>query len=360
MIAFNFRILNLCYQSSFNLLTRFVGGVMFKFNRIVQLSLTVFIALIFVQCGSDPLEEAEKAFNKGDYSRAIVHYSEAKKQHPDRKSIDEKIAVSYMLHGQKLFQKTKNIKSFSKNFSRGAEFIPPEPAAEFKKKYSEILASLARAYLNTKPENDIQKEEFLNQAIDQLEEAIYQDPDNQQAIDMLDKIKSENFQKMLDKGRSFYKQAIREKNNDLFFSAEYYLKKARYFDPFSEESKKLLSKTRKKTLRVLDYRQDLAIAIVEQKWFKGTLLLDVEVENNTSNPVFVKAANFYITDTDGNRYELDGKMMKTLKVNVFKDQTVPVRKSVGGIIALKVAGKTDLEALHYRLDADKIFSKFFP
>jgi tetratricopeptide (TPR) repeat protein len=230
--------------------------------------LTIFVLIIFIlsQCGSNPAEEGEQAFQKGNYNLAIKHFLEARKQDPSNNILNEKIALAYMYRGEELFSKTKNIKSFSGNFEKSNDFIPENPSVEFKENYSKILYSLAKGYNDSNPQNDIEKEEFLNKSITYLEEATFQDESNSQAAELLEQIKTENFQKMLDKGKDFHNKARKQGKNDLYFTAEYYYKKAAYFDIHNEEAKKLLSKTRGKTLSILNIQEDLAIAIADYAW----------------------------------------------------------------------------------------------
>ena len=116
------------------------------------------LAFLTIQCGSDPAVEGDNAFKSANYNLAVKHFLDARKQNPaEKQTYEEKIALSYMLRGKSLYEKSRNIKSFSGNFEKSLEYIPENPSDFFKKEYSEILFALGNGYLQSKPENEIQK-----------------------------------------------------------------------------------------------------------------------------------------------------------------------------------------------------------
>ncbi len=334
--------------------------------KFIKKILTVFLFFIFslslFHCGGNPSEDAEAAFQSGNYKKAIQLFGEARKQDPKNQSYNEKIALSFMKRGQDFYQRNKNIQSFTGNFEKATEYIPENPSAEFKKSYSEMLFVLGEAFISSKPQNEIQKEEFLNNAITNLEEALFQDDTNVKADSLMEKIKADNFQKMLDKGKDFYQKANKQKNYDMYFSAEYYFKKAAYFDLYNEEVKKLLSATRKKTLSVLNYRDDLSLAIAESKRQKGKMILDIRIKNYLPDPVEVNIENFEVFDLEGNAYSVDTAWMsKNLGKNGMKNTTLDQNKTfVDGIIAITIPDKIKAEYLSYKIEDSKDSRKYFP
>jgi hypothetical protein len=141
-----------------------------------------------MNCGSDPAIEGDKAFQNENYNIAIKHYLQAVKDKPEEKQVfEEQIALSYMLRGQKLYSRSKNVKAFSGNFEKGAGYIPVEPSKKFNQEYSKVLFDLAVAYLSSRPENEIQKEEYLNKAIGYLEDANVYDNTNSSADSLFSK-----------------------------------------------------------------------------------------------------------------------------------------------------------------------------
>jgi len=320
------------------------------------------LAVAMNHCGGNTAEEAEKAFQNGNYKVAIQLFGEARQQNPDNPLYNERIALSYMYRGDEFFTKTGNIKSFEGNFEKATNFIPETPSPEFQKAYSDMLFKLARAYMKSTPQNDIQKEEFLNNALSRLEEALFQDESNRQADSLIAKIKLDNFQKMLHKGKDFYEKAGKQKNYDLYFSAEYYFKKAAYFDIHNEEVKKLLSRTREQTLKVLNYRDDLAIAIAEYQRKDGHIVMDLRLKSYLPDPLEINVDNFELYDIEGNTYRLDKEWMsKKLAKGAMKNTKLDAKKSfVDGIIVFNMPQKIKLEYLAYKINDDKVSRKYFP
>jgi hypothetical protein len=319
-------------------------------------------AFLFFHCGSDPAVEGRNAFEAGDYGLAIKYYLEAKKANPDaQQAYDEKIAISYMKHGEKLYEFKQNVKTFSGNFEKSHEYIPAQPSAEFKTEYSKMLCSLAKAYIAAKPENDIQKEEYLNNSIQYLEDASFNDENNKEAGDLLARIKADNFQKMLNKGNDFYSKAGKTKNNDYYITAEYYFERAADFDIYNQEASAMLSKTRAKTLSILNNREDFAIAIADMNRQPAHLILDLSIKNYATAPVAVDLKKFGIVDKDGNSYAVDPKMMnEKFKDNQLKNQNLAELKLVDGIIVFSIPNKAQIDYLSYQVDEAKTVKKYFP
>lgn len=331
-----------------------------KFPQFVTFLIAASFLIVLLGCGGNPYEDGMNAMQKGDYNLAIKHFSEAKKATPNDKIVLEKLAQAYMLRGEELYGKTKNLNSFTGNFTKGEEFIPSDPSAEFQVEYSKLLFNLANAYQNTSPENDVQKEEFLNKTIAALESAIGYNPDNSEAEQLLNKIKSDNFSEILDKGKRLFAQAKKENNKDLYFTAEYYFKKANNFDPDNKDAASYLSKTRKQTLDVLDVGQDFALAIPDNQYDKGSYIFDIYVQNNSPDPVNIKHTNFIVIDKDGNSYPLDKDMMVKLSSKLIPEKSLTDRKINNGLLVFKTKKKIDIDYIGYKLSEDKIVKKYFP
>jgi hypothetical protein len=315
--------------------------------------------IVFLGCGGNSLEEGLNALEKEDYNLAIKHLSEAKNEQTDNPVINENLALAYMLKGKDLYDKRKNLSAFTGNFSKGEEFIPATPSQDFQVKYSDLLLEMANAYQNTVPENDVQKEDFLNKTIACLETALGYNPENTAADELLIKIKSDNFSQILDKGIRLYNQATKEDNKDLYFTAEYYFKKANNFDSENKEAANYLSKTRKKTLDVLDVAQDFSLAIADHQYSKGSYIFEIFIQNNSPNPIEIKHDNFILQDKSGNNYPLDKATMSKFK-NILPEKSLTDRKTISGIIAFKMNKKVDLDFIGYQLSENKIAKKYFP
>jgi hypothetical protein len=330
----------------------------------ILLSLIILSGLSFmtIHCGSDPAVEGENAFENANYNIAIKHFLEARKSNPaEKQTYEEKVALSYMLKGKILYERSRNVKSFSGNFEKSLEFIPDNPSEYFKKEYSRILFALGKGYQEARPENEIQKEEYLNKAIQYLEDAMYNDENNTSADSMLDKIKADNFQKMLNKGNDFYKKAGKTKNGDHYITAEYYFQRAFYFDIHNDEAKKMLSKTRQKTLSVLNNREDFAIAVADMNRQSKSLILDLTIKNYATSPVAIDIKKFEIVDLDGKSYSLDkGTMDSKFKGKSLKNQELAELKFADGIIVFSIPSKVKIDYLGYRLNEDETVKKYFP
>jgi len=320
------------------------------------------LAFLAIQCGSDPAVEGDKAFESANYNLAVKHYLEARKQNPtEKQTYEEKIALSYMLRGNTLYKKNHNIKSFSGNFEKSLGYIPESPSDYFKKEYSKILFALGNGYLQSSPENEIQKEDYLNKSIQYLEEALFNDENNISADSLLAKIKVDNFQKMLNKGNDFYSKAGKTKNGDHYITAEFYFQRAAYFDIYNEDAKKMLSKTRKKTLSVLNNREDFAMAVADMSRQSKSLIIDLTIKNYATSPVSIDIKNFELVDLDGKTYPMDNGMMDSkFKGKSLKDQKLAELKFADGIIVFSIPSKVSIDYLGYRLNEDETVKKYFP
>jgi hypothetical protein len=315
-----------------------------------------------INCGSDPAVEGDKAFENENYNLAINNFLEARKANPaEKQTYEEKIALSYMIKGKVLYERSKNVKSFSGNYEKSLEFIPDNPSDYFKKEYSKILFALGNGYQQARPENEIQKEEYLNKSIQYLEDAMYNDENNTSADSLLEKIKADNFQKMLNKGNDFYTKARKTKNGDHYITAEYYFQRASYFDIHNDEAKKMLSKTRQQTLSVLNNREDFAMAVADMNRQSKSLILDLTIKNYATSPVSIDIENFEIVDLDGKTYSLDTAMMDSkFKGKSLKNQKLAELKFADGIIVFAISSKVKIDYLGYRLDEEETVKKYFP
>jgi len=320
------------------------------------------LAGLAIQCGSNPAVEGDKAFESANYNLAVKHFLEARKQNPaEKQTYDEKIALSYMLRGKSLFEKNHNIKAFSGNFEKSSEYIPQNPSDYFKTEYSKILFALGNGYQEASPENEIQKEDYLNKSIQYLEDALYNDENNSSAESLLAKIKVDNFQKMLNRGNDFYAKAGKTKNGDHYITAEYYFQRAVYFDIYNDEAKKMLSQTRKKTLSVLNNREDFAMAVADMSRQPNSLILDLTIKNYATSPVSIDIKKFVLVDLDGKNYPLDTQMMDSkFKGKSMKDQELAELKFADGIIVFSIPNKVSIDYLGYQLQEDVTVKKYFP
>jgi hypothetical protein len=166
---------------------------------------------------------------------------------------------------------------------------------------------------------------------------------------------------MLNRGKDFYTKAGKTNNGDHYITAEYYFQRASYFDIYNDEAKSMLSKTRKKTLSVLNNREDFAIAVADMNRQRKSLILDLTIKNYATSPVKINVDSFELVDLDGNFYSLDKTMMGTkFKGKTMKNQELPELKFADGIIVFAIPSKVKIDYLGYRLNEDETVKKYFP
>ncbi|HGY55725.1 MAG TPA: hypothetical protein ENK44_08495 [Caldithrix abyssi] len=324
--------------------------------------LSLFFSLIFWRCGGNPEADGDEAFKQGDYKHAIGFYLQVKKTQPQNSRIDEKIALSYMQYGKKLYDKRRNLKAFVGNFEKGEGFLPEgEHSPEFNKDYSNLLYYLAKAYYETEPANEIQREQYFSKTLDYLDQALLIDMENQAADSLLSSIKQEHFQKMFEKGLGFYKQARKDRNNgDLFLSAEHYLARAVSFNPDHEEAQKYLKKTRKETLSILDYDKPFALAVAATTYKGKTFLIDFTGVNNTGADFTFDPQKLVIIDEGENEYTFDKSLTEKYKNGLTEAVTLKARKRVDGVLVYPLSKKTKLLRLEYEMPDGYVVKKYFP
>jgi len=313
-------------------------------------------------CGGNREAQGDSEYAEGNYDQALIHYLEVKKSNPQDANINEKIALAYMQKGLKLYQQRKNLDAFIANFEKGQEIYPKENAsADFKSAYSKLLTQIAQAYQSTPPKNEIQKELFFNKTIQSLEEALVNDPENTEADEVLAKIKSENFQKMYDRGVQFLERAVKERtNHDLFLSAERYLSRAVSFDPNNQEALNRLSEARKKTLSIINMDMDFPVAIADFKITSGHVLLDITGINNSGGQIIFDPAKLKLVDRDENEFRFDKTETDKFENGLTQTVELAPRKQVDGPIAFAVPAGTKLKSLEYELGEGIIVKKYFP
>ena len=326
----------------------------------------IFIILTFslIYCGADLVEEGKKAYSNGDYTQAINLLTEAQKEDSTNRSYNDIICLAYLYRGEELYQKTRNIKAFNGNFKKAKKYLPANPTAEFNKKYGQMLLSLANVYYTKKPRNEEEKEFYFENALNRIKQAMAVDSTNSAADSMLAQLKVDHFQNLVDKGESLYKKAGRTRNADLYFMAEYYLKEALEFEPDNRKIHNLLNKIVQKTLPVLNYREDVALAIAGYSNERKALIMTLSIKNYTAEPLFLNLANFKLVDSDGNKYGVNEEEMKKRELfgetcikNTVLNQQNP---SATGIIAFNAPKDVKLAFVNYHISKNKFARKYFP
>lgn len=325
--------------------------------------LIFFIFTFFLlQCGGSKLEEGDQQYAQGNYTKALNSYMSYKNDNPHDKSINPRIALSYMNKGKELYAKTHNIETFSGNFEKANNFLGEGfTLPDHKLQYSELLYELAHAYKVTKPQNEIQKEQYFNNSLDFLALSLEANDNNQKADSLLSLIYDENFQKMFEKGTTFYNRAKKERNNpDLYLSAERYLTKAVEFDPGNEEAEKYLNSARKQTLGILQSNYPLSFCVPNFKQKANFVFIDFTIQNFSTEAIIFEMDKLEITSDAGEIFKVDLKKTTELE-KAFIDKTkLQPRKRVDGQIVFSLAPDTKIESLSYNYNDETVFTKYFP
>jgi len=319
---------------------------------------------LLLQCGTDYYAEGEKAFQNQDYTNAIKNYEQALPEAENPQVINEKLALSYFYRGRDLFQKTRNIKAFTGNFEEAEQYIPHHPSEPFKKEYSRILFELGRAYAESKPRSDAEKDEYYNNSLSMLDEALYVDSTNTKADSLIEKIHFDNFQGLLDKANKFYERASRTGQVDLFLSSEYYLKIAAEYKHDDPGVISLFRKIKKKTLPVLNYRDGVSLAITAYSAEKDGMAMIMTIKNYLSKPVELNLNNFTMVAKDGNRYGVDHEALRVRKLfgeNVLENTTLNSDQPLTeGIIVFAAPPESGVAYIIYQVDRRRQSRKYFP
>jgi alkyl sulfatase BDS1-like metallo-beta-lactamase superfamily hydrolase len=336
------------------------GGVVRPLTYLIIVILT--FSAIF--CGADLVEEGKKAYSSGDYTQAINLLTEAQKEDSTNRSYDEILCMAYLYRGKEIYQKTRNVQAFDGNFDKASKYLPANPTIEFNKKYVQMLLSLAKVYHSAKPRNDEEKEYYHENALDRIKQAIAIDSTNSSADSMLAQLKVDYFQNLVEKGEELYKKAGRTGNADLYFTAEYYLKEALEFEPENKRINNLLNKIVQNTLPVLNYREDVSLAVAGFSRERKAIIMTLSIKNYTSEAISLNLANFKLVDREGNKYGVNEEEMKKRELfgetcikNTVLNKNNP---SASGIIAFSAPKDANLAYVNYHISNNKAAKKYFP
>ncbi len=336
------------------------GGIVKRSKIIILFIMTI----IIFHCGTDFTGEGKVAFNNGNYSEAIKHFTRAQEEDSTNRGNDKMICLAYLYRGEELFKKTRNIQVFSGNFEKAQKYIPIPPDAEFNKVYSEILLALANAYLIVKPANEEEKDYNFDKAVSTVKQAIEIDSTNAAAESLMVQLKEDHFQGLIDKGENYYKKAGRRGNADLYFTAEYYLKEALEFESDNKRINNLLYKIIQKTLPVLNYREGVSMAVAGYRSERKATVVNLSIKNYTSNPVNLKLDNFKLVDSEGNQYSVNEDEMKKRELfgeTCIKNTVLNAQSSSAtGIVAFDAPQDIKIAYIQYQINGQKYVRKRFP
>jgi len=332
-----------------------------KINRPLLLTLTVFT---LQNCSENIIEKGKKAFIEKNYNEAINLLTSPEIELQKRtKYVNEITVLAFMYRGQELYNKTKNIKSFTGNYQSGKKYLPDSTTNQFDQEYSKLLTSLAEAYSKTKAENDIEQDKFNKNSIEIVNLAIHYDSLNTSAHELHDELKNRNFLDLLNKAKSYYSKAQKLNDPDLYFAAESFLNDASEYDPDHEEVRSLRRKIKKSTLGILNFNDGVALAVTDQLYDKEKLVMLLAVKNYKNKSVSVSPEKIELADIKGNTYEPDTEEMK---VRELFGQKIIKSKNLNnsdpyteGIIAFDVPKNIIISYIALKENGKEISRKYF-
>jgi hypothetical protein len=184
------------------------------------------------------------------------------------------------------------------------------------------------------------------------------------ADSLLDRLKLEHFQGLIDKGINLYKKAGRTRNPDLYFTSRYYFKQAQEFESDNRQIVDYLHRIKAKTFSVLDYREGVSMAIAGYKQERKATVVNLTIKNYTANPVQIKLGNFTLVDVNGNSYRFNEQEMQ--KRELFGETPVkntvlnPENPSVSGIVAFDAPPDIKIAYVNYQINGNSYARKYFP
>jgi hypothetical protein len=326
----------------------------------LTLLLSFTLCILFLQCGSSDLEEGDAQYAEGKYTQAINKYLAYKKSNPGNTEINSKLALAYFSKGKQLFDKTRNLETFIGNYKNSLDYLPEKFAtSEENKQFSQLLLAFAKAYRETKPNNEIQREEYFNNTLEHLGQAVNYDPDNTEADELIDQIYAENFQKMYDTGLKNYNDAKKRKDPDLYLKAERYLKRAVEFNNSHEDALNLLNTTRKQTLSILEADYPLSFCIPAYKIDKTNCFVAIAMQNFSDAPINVNLNALKITTTNGDVISADLKKTAELEKALSEKAELKTNTVLNGQVIFTLPANAKPEQISYTHNDEKTFRKYF-
>ena len=329
-----------------------------KFFGLILISLLLFL---LTACGGDKSVDAEKAFLQGDYTKAIEGYLQVHKQDSTNQRVRERLALAYMYRGQELYKKINNLSSFVRNFEEGQKYIPLEPSSEFNRVYSQIVFQVGQAYYKARPANEVEKEMNLNKTTTLMHQALDLDSTNVDAQNILDEIKLNNFQKIVDKATGIFNRAQSRNDVNLYFDALTQIRKAQNMGGTTPELRRMLSRIYNKTLGVLNFEDGLALAVLNEEYVSSKMIFSLVIRNYLSAPVTLSFDNFVLADYRGNQYNVDKEIMaRDYNMIGIKQLALNHGEDMGGFLVFTVPDSVSFDYIGYRIGAGRLSKKYFP
>ena len=328
-------------------------------------SLLLTLLIVFIQfCSQNIAEKGEQAYLAKDYNDAIKLLTSSSLDPQKRTNHTKEIIVlAYMYRGQELYLKTRNVKSFSGNYKSSYKYLPETQSSEFRLQYSALLSSLAAAYSEAKAENEFEQDKFDSKGIELVNTALSYDSTNDAAHKLLGRLKEKNFLKLLSKSNTLYIKAKKLDDVDLYFAAEACLNDAAKYDVNNPDLLNLRKKIKRSTLGILNYSDGVSMAVTDQVYDKGKLVMLLAVKNYQKKPVSIQPDKIELIDVRGNTYPVDKEEMRVR--SIFGQKCIESKKLdpnnpyTKGIVAFDVPKNLAISHIVLKNNGDIITSKYF-
>lgn len=284
------------------------------------------VLLMMISCSSKSAYEkqgdaAYKAAQKlqGDQKRrqlktAYMMYDKAIRNNPDKINPllrNRYVEMTLIRAGMVINEGAAHMEAIPLLMEDIEKYLVGDIPADLKQQYALLLVQLADSSCAA---------EKYDEAIETIDKAIKfasdPTPINAKKREVKGKVAQENFE--LADGE--YSIAKNNKDAEAFVKAEFYALTALYFDSTHAEAQKLLSTVRKENigtysayLRVIEpipdstvfrkiNKYDILMAMPTMQKRGGTIATIINIYNYSYNPLRLRASNFSLVDTDGNKY----------------------------------------------------------
>lgn len=264
----------------------------------------IFFLLLFfltVSCNKDPVQKGDEAFQNDELLDAQRYYEEALRHKPKDDRLKEKLLITYFQTGKNFYKTRRLVSSFEGQVKQGFAFLPEVLSDSLGKIIAYTLLDLAKAFRVAPAENDYQKKDYSEKAIQYLSTALEYDPTNASVIQELQEIENKEIEKIIKTGEAYFEAG--EQNPDNYFIAEDQFLKVLAQKPDNREASRNLIATRRKLLSRYDYSQFIPITVLKQSTIGELLVFKIKILNNTNRPMDLKGDGFYLIASDNTKVQ---------------------------------------------------------
>ncbi len=201
----------------------------------------------------------------------------------------------------------------------------------------------------------------LNKTATLMHQALDLDSTNVDAQNILDEIKLNNYQKIVDKATGIFNRAQSRNDVNLYFDALTQIRKAQAMGGTTPELRRMLSRIYGKTLGVLNFEDHLALAVLKEEYVGGKMIFSLVVRNYLPYAVTLSFDNFVLSDYRGNQYNVDKEIMtRDYNMSGIKQLALNHGEDMGGFLVFTVPDSVSFDYIGYRYGAGSLSKKYFP